>query len=244
MKKKSLVVGGSRGIGLALALTLAQEGEVIIVARTGPDFELPSNITFKEFDLRSEDFSFFDQFDDINTLIISAGTGCLARFEDFSEEKICETMQVNSIAPMRIIKHFYNRILGQQAFYTAVMGSIAGFMSSPWYSVYGASKASLKIFIESINVELKKIGSPNVILNVSPGSISGTSFSGGQTDLSLVLPLAKDIIDELYLGNDLYIPKYQEVYKEVLVRYAEDFRAEGERSYEYKVRSGRIKQDF
>ena len=35
---------------------------------------------------------------------------------------------------------------------------IAGFMSSPFFSVYGASKAALKIFIESINVELEKNG--------------------------------------------------------------------------------------
>lgn len=241
---KSLVIGGSSGLGLALALTLAKEGEVVIVARSRPLIELPPNISFKQFDLSSDNFSFFDQFDDINTLIISAGVGYLSRFEDLSEDKIIEMMQVNSIAPIRIIKHFYNKILSQKTFYTAVIGSISGFMSSPWYAVYGASKASLKIFIESINVELKKSGSPNVLLNVSPGSIVGTSFNGAKTDLSLVLPLANEIVRELYSGNDLFIPQYQEIFKEVLARYHEDFRAEGSRSYDYKERSGRVKRQF
>ncbi len=74
------------------------------------------------------------------------------------------------------------------------MVSIAGFMSSPFFSLYGATKASLKIFIESVNVELEKAGAVNRILNVSPGSIKGTSFNSGKTDLSLTSTLAKDSI--------------------------------------------------
>jgi hypothetical protein len=40
-------------------------------------------------------------------------------------------------------------------------------------------------------------------------------------------------------GDDLYIPRYDEVYKEVLERYHRDFRAEGQHSYEYKMSSKR-----
>lgn len=77
------------------------------------------------------------------------------------------------------------------------MVSIAGFMSSPFFAVYGATKAALKIFIESVNVELEKSGSCNRILNVSPGSIKGTSFNNGKTDLTALEILASDIIKNL-----------------------------------------------
>ena len=40
--------------------------------------------------------------------------------------------------------------------------------------------------------------------------------------------------------NDLFIPQYDEIFKEVLERYHNDFRAEGMHSYEYKTKSGRI----
>jgi hypothetical protein len=40
--------------------------------------------------------------------------------------------------------------------------------------------------------------------------------------------------------DDLFIPKYEEVYREVLARYQKDFRAEGRHSYEYKLKSGRL----
>ena len=120
------------------------------------------------------------------------------------------------------------------------MVSIAGFLSSPFFSVYAASKAALKIFIESVNVELEKHGTRNRILNVSPGSIRGTSFNNGETDLSLTIPLANEIIARMLGQEDLFIPMYNEIFKEVLERYHADFREEGRHSYEYKLKSGRL----
>lgn len=56
---------------------------------------------------------------------------------------------------MRLIKRFYDKydkLEGETDFYCGVMDSISGWMSSPFFSVYGATKAALKIFIESVNV--------------------------------------------------------------------------------------------
>ena len=115
-------------------------------------------------------------------------------------------------------------------------------MSSPFFSLYGATKAALKIFIESVNVELEKAGTNNRILNVSPGSIAGTSFNQGKTDLALTRPLAEEILSKMKAKEDLFIPKYDEVFREVLDRYHEDFRKEGLHSYDYKIESGRVKE--
>ena len=90
-------------------------------------------------------------------------------------------------------------------------------------------------------MELLKAGSSNRILNVSPGSIQGTSFTKGKTDLAKIEGLAKEIIDHLEKKEDLFIPQYEEVYHQVLERYHSDFRAEGIHSYDYKVQSGRVK---
>ena len=119
------------------------------------------------------------------------------------------------------------------------MDSIAGWMSSPFLSVYGATKAAIKIFIESVNVELLKGGSKNVILNVSPGVIKGTAFYGKETNLIVLHDLTWDIIRHLENKDDVFIPKYDEVFKEVLQRYHDDFRKEGQHSYEYKLNSKR-----
>lgn len=242
--KRILIVGGANGIGLSIAkvLTTNKETEKVYIMDKVPLEELyhEDKIDSRVFDLASADYSIFDQYTDIDGLIITAGFGRLDLFENISEDMITTYFNVNTISAIRIIRHFYDRLLSREDFYCGVMVSIAGFMSSPFFSVYGATKAALKIFIESVNVELEKSGTANRILNVSPGSIKGTSFNQGQTDLNLTEALAKDIITHLKSKDDLFIPQYDEIFHEVLERYHRDFREEGRHSYEYKASSGRI----
>lgn len=242
--KRILIVGGANGIGLSIAKVLTERAEiekVYIVDKASLAEKYQENkIESFQFDLTYQDYSIFEQFTDIDGLMITAGFGKLALFEDVDEKMIPQYFNVNTIAVIKIIKQFYERLLSQDDFYCGVMVSIAGFMSSPFFSLYGATKAALKIFIESVNVELEKAGTTNRILNVSPGSIKGTSFNSGETDLDQTKPLALQIINHLEQKDDLFIPQYEGVYKYVLERYHEDFRKEGLHSYEYKVNSGRV----
>lgn len=238
--KDALVVGGSNGVGLAIAHILSQYCHVVVVDKVAPAIPLPGS-DFIQFDLTEPDFSLFDGIRPVDKLIITAGFGRLALFKDYSEKLLVDMMSVNATAVMRVIWHFYPRLLSTDNFYCSVMGSIAGFMSSPFFAVYGASKAALKIFIESLNVELLKSGTDNRILNVSPGSLKGTAFNGQDNELSQVIPFAEELITRMMKKEDLFIPQYEEVYRQVLKRYVADFRAEGIHSYEYKQNSGRLK---
>lgn len=242
--KRALVVGGANGIGLSIATELAKRDDVekvYIVDKVAIAEEF-MNPKFEghQFDLTQEDYSIFDKFQDIDTLMITAGFGRLALFENIDEKMIPLYFNVNTIPVMRIIKRYYDKLQSQTDFYCGVMVSVAGFMSSPFFSIYGATKAALKIFIESINVELLKAGYSNQVLNVSPGSLKGTSFYNGKTDLAVTSDLSKEIIANMEAKDDLFIPKFEEIFKEVLTRYHEDFRKEGAHSYDYKVESGRI----
>ena len=228
MIKRILVVGGASGIGLAISEEMANRDGV----------EKVYVVDKSEFAL---EYSHPNRYTDIDALVITAGFGRLSLFRDIPEHYIMDSFDVNTIPVMRLVKRFYNRLESPESFYCGVIVSIAGFMSSPFLAVYGATKAALKIFIESVNVELKKNGSGNQILNVSPGSIPGTAFNSGKNDLSLITGLAKEIIEHLEAKDDLFIPKYEEVFRGVLERYHEDFRAEGAHSYDYKIASGRVK---
>ncbi len=243
--RRALVVGGANGIGLSIATLLAEdEGfERIYIVDKADIAAEHQHIKFEyhRFDLCSDDYSFFDKFEDIDTLMITAGFGRLAHFADVDERHIIDSFTVNSVAVVRIIRHFYSHLAAAKDFYCGVMGSIAGFISSPLFAVYGATKAALKIFIESINVELEMAGTTNRVLNISPGSIKGTAFYNGANDLNATRSLAEDIVKHLWNKDDLFIPQYDEVFKEVLARYHDDFRKEGRHSYEYKMQSGRVK---
>jgi short-subunit dehydrogenase len=244
MIKRILVVGGANGIGLSIATELAKRDSVekVYIVDKAPLAEEFQNNKFEafQFDLTNEDYSFFDRFTDINAMMITAGFGKLALFKDVPESYITSSFNVNTIPVLRLVHRFYGKLEAQEVFYCGVMVSIAGFMSSPFFAVYGATKAALKVFIESVNVELEKARTSNRILNVSPGSLKGTSFTSNKTDLSVTAPMAEAIIDHLEAKDDLFIPQYEEIFKGVLERYHDDFRAEGIHSYEYKLNSGRL----
>lgn len=244
MIKKALVVGGSNGIGLAIALELLRQGaKVTVVDRVAPDAAacaMADSLSFRQENLLNDDVSFLEEYKDIDMLMITAGFGRVAKFETIVPAEIGNSFQVNTVSLFKIIRFYYDRMLGDDDFYCGVMGSIAGLVSSPLFALYGATKAAVCNGVESLNVELEKAGSKNRILNVSPGSIKGTRFNGGSNDLNETELLAREIVGRIIRRETLFIPKYEETFKGVIDSYREDPHAYGLHSYEYKCQSGRF----
>ena len=149
-------------------------------------------------------------------------------------------LQVNTVAGIQIIRYFYDRIKAGDDFFCGFMGSIAGWCSSPMFSVYAASKAALCRFAESVNIELEAAGIANRILDVSPGSIKGTRFNGGENQPELTAALATRITDALFAREVRFIPDFDTVYQRVLQNYQDDPHGYGLHSYQYKKDSGRV----
>lgn len=244
--KKAIVVGGSNGIGLAIALKLTHEGYYIfILDKCDPEKNILPKEMYKYFytnllDLDEELIKEFAEDSDVHLLMITAGFGRIAEFESYHTAEIKNMMTVNATSILRILRIFYSRIKSSERFYCGVMSSISGWMSSPLAAIYAASKAALCRFIESVNIELEVFGTDNRILNVSPASFRGSRFSGGENQLNLLAELADEIIKHLFASKELFIPHYQDTFKEVLERYHNDPHGYGLHSYQYKIESGRI----
>ena len=240
--KEALVIGGSNGIGLAITLELQKQGYLVhVVDKTQNDlFDSSNDIHFELVNLLSTDFSFLEHYKSIDTLVITAGFGRIAPFEDILEQEIQNSFQVNSIAVLKVLHFFFPKMKERALFHCAVMGSIAGLISSPLFATYGATKAALCNGIESLNIELEMAGTENRILNVSPGSIKGTKFNGGDNDLNKTVALAQAILEKMEERQTLFIPEYEEVFRGVIERYRQDPRQFGLQSYQYKMESGRV----
>lgn len=239
---KTLVIGGANGIGLAIAIELAKAAAstVVIIDRVEPELELPGNITYEYGNLLDRDLSLLDKHNDADGVVFTAGFGRVAPFETIIEPEIYNQFQVNAISPVNVLRYFYPRLKEDKPFYCAVMGSIAGIVSSPLFALYSATKAAVCKAIEAINIELEMAGSPNRVLNVSPGSIKGTHFNGGANDLSLTADLAAEIVRRMHARETLFIPDYDTVFKGVIERYQADTHQFGVDSYNYKMESGRF----
>lgn len=248
--KKAVVVGGSNGIGLAIVRNLIQkEYHVCILDICQPDeacLPSPSSVTYYPCNMLDFNESLFAELaadPAVELLMITAGFGRVADFENLHTAEIDRLLTVNTVSTLKLLRIFYDRILDNSAFYCGVIGSIAGWCSSPMFSVYAASKAAICRFTESVNVELEAAGTKNRILNVSPGSLPGTRFNGGNNDLSQTDGIAAQIVSKLLTHQTLWIPQYEETYQGVLQRYHDDPEAFGRSSYEYKKTSGRVQNE-
>ena len=122
--RRALVVGGSNGIGMAIALELAtMHEEVTIVDKAVPDIALPANVALREINLLNNRFEFLSEYDGIDTLVITAGFGRVTRFENIADKEIDNSFQVNAVALTHILHHYYPRMQQSKDFYCAVMGS-------------------------------------------------------------------------------------------------------------------------
>lgn len=235
---RALVVGGSSGIGLSIVLNLVGRksfDRVYVLDKAAfPDAYKSDKIVPTICDLSQGDYSCLEGIKDIDALYITAGFGHLKHFQELSEGYIQNSFAVNAIAPIQIIRHYYDRMLADKDFTCGVMVSIAGRLSSPLFSVYSATKAALSKFIEAVNVELDVQGSKNRILEVSPGSMKGTGFTGGVSHPEMTAELAAEIIRRAEAHEELYIPQYEEVFKGVIERYEADAHEFGVESYWYK----------
>ena len=244
--KKAVVVGGSNGIGLAISKNLIDKGYFIeICDRLKPDDEILDTNHFRYhycnlMDFDEGLFSSLANDREISVLMVTAGVGRVADFSAHHIAEIEKMFTIDTVSTIKLFRIFYDRIISKETFYSGVMGSISGWMSTPAASVYSAAKAGVVRFVESVNIELEISETDNRILDVSPASFKGSRFYGEKNDLSLMESLAEDILEHLFARDTRFIPQYEEVLKAVLEKYQKDPHGYGLYSYQYKVDSGRV----
>lgn len=238
---KAVVIGGANGIGLSVSLQLSSiYDKVVIIDREGPLLKLPSNIVFEKHNLLVDNLDFIDAHQDSNMFFYSAGFGRVEWFENIREPEITNSFEVNTIVPIKIIRKLMPKLIAEKDFYCGVMVSIAARIASPLFAIYSATKSALFRSIEAINLELSYHGTKNRILEVSPGSIKGTRFNGGKNDISQTELLAKIIIEKMMNHEELYIPEYDSIFKNVIERYNRNPSSFGLSSIDYKLSQNRI----
>lgn len=238
--RKCCIIGGSNGLGLAIAKTIEDNfDEVYILDITTPAINI-KNSTHLFFDLFKDDVLAIENLLlSVDCLIITAGIGRVSKFENLNHLEIEKTININFLNTVKILNIFYQKLLSTDDAYCMVVGSFAGELSSPLFSVYGACKAGINKLCESLNIELEMSNSKNRITNVMPLSFTGSSFNGGKTDVSMLNEIAKDSIEYMYQRRDAYIPQ-DELCSDILGKYRNDKYAFGISSYKYKIDNNRL----
>ena len=185
--KHVIVTGASGGLGSAVARNLAAEGaHLVVTARSEETLNeliasLPRTtcaiaVTADLSDPHGASLlakKALDTMGHIDAVFNNAGVGYFSLMEDAREESIRHLFEVNTFAPLSLIKALLPSMLRRECGRIVNIVSAAGRVPIPTVSVYGGSKSALAVMTNTMRLELEPKGID--IINIYPGTIN-TAF--------------------------------------------------------------------
>ena len=166
----AVVTGASSGIGLEIAKRLVTLGyKVYAIARDFKKTEFNNELFLKrECDLTDKKMLLALAKElkkqNLKILVNSAGIGYFAPCEEIKVENIEKMIALNLTAAILLSREFL-RVLKKNRGFIFNINSISGLKPSPFGSVYGATKAALRHFGNSLFEEGRKSGLKVISIN-------------------------------------------------------------------------------
>jgi short-subunit dehydrogenase len=171
---RTLITGGSVGIGAALAEVFARHGhDLILVSRNREKLETRGRDIERAFGVQvtciPEDLSdpagprrlqeaVVTQGLQVETLVNNAGVGLYGKFAGTDLDAELRMIQLNVTSVVELTKRFLPGMVERRSGRILNVASTAAFVPGPWMSIYYATKAFLLSFSEAIDYELKPAG--------------------------------------------------------------------------------------
>jgi NAD(P)-dependent dehydrogenase (short-subunit alcohol dehydrogenase family) len=230
------VTGASRGLGLALVKKLLDSGyrvaatsrnaqtlkDAVGVIDTGRFLPLPVDIS----NLDSIDESVrqtMAAFAQIDVVVNNAGYGMAGTLEEASEQDIRNIFDVNVLAAIDVVKSVLPIMRKQKSGYIINIGSVAGFVGAPGWSVYSATKAAVAAFSEVLALDVKEFGIKVTVVEPSgfrTGFLTKNSLSYTESKID-GYQAVKDT-QERYLAADGKQPGDPDKAAEILMQLSEN----------------------
>jgi NADP-dependent 3-hydroxy acid dehydrogenase YdfG len=181
--KVALVTGASRGIGAAVARSLAAEGvRLALASRSGDDLGLdgavarPCDVRRRD-DLEALAAEAVERFGGIDILVANAGVGAYGPFLDLPANQLEEMIDVNVKGTLYAVRATLPHLLQSDEADIVTLASEAGRRGLPLEAVYCASKFAQVGFTRALDHELREQGVR--CSNVCPGGVA-TDFAVGR----------------------------------------------------------------
>jgi 3-oxoacyl-[acyl-carrier protein] reductase len=181
--KVAMITGASRGIGAAVARTLAAEGVRLgLGSRSGDDLGLEGVVALP-CDVRDPAAlerlaaATAEQFGRLDILVINAGVGAYGPFLELPPEQLEELIDVNVKGALYSVRAALPHLLRSDAADIVTIASEAGRRGLPLEATYCASKFAQVGLTRALDHELREQGVR--CTNVCPGGVA-TDFAMGR----------------------------------------------------------------
>jgi NAD(P)-dependent dehydrogenase (short-subunit alcohol dehydrogenase family) len=180
-----LVVGGSRGIGLATAREFARQGAVVVLAARGPDSldaaaaecrrEGAADTLVVQVDVA--DYASvqalvdraIERFGRLDVVVQSAAVVAYGKFEHVPPEVFDRVVTTGILGTANVARAVLPHLKSRRSGTLLVMGSVLGHMVAPTMSSYATTKWGIRGLVRTLQVEAR--GSGVSIVLIAPGSI-------------------------------------------------------------------------
>lgn len=211
-----LIVGGTSGIGRGLAQRLVEAGSTVIVGgRNTNQVEgietVQIDVTDPDSVLRARD-DVLSRHPDLDLLVTMSGIMLTEDLRDPAHISQAETtIAVNLLGTIRTLDAFTPHLIAQGTGDIITVTSGIGFMPFPLMPTYGASKAAVHSYTESLRAHLSDTGitvteliPPAVAIagqeNLNPAALPLDSFLDEVLNLLVQSPTPNEIVVERALG--------------------------------------------
>jgi NAD(P)-dependent dehydrogenase (short-subunit alcohol dehydrogenase family) len=189
MTKRSpvvLVTGVSSGIGRAVADAFAAKGfEVFGTSRNPRTTQPVPGVELVQLDV-TDDASVAAAVSTVvqregrsNILVNNAGAGVFGAAEETSTAQAQQLFDTNFFGLVRLTREVLPHLRAQRSGRIINIGSVLGFLPSPYGSLYAASKHAVEGYSESLDHETREFG---VRVSVVEPGYTNTSFEANATD--------------------------------------------------------------
>ena len=207
-----LIVGGTSGIGLELAHRFAKDGNTVVVGgrRPEPQDGLQSvqiDVTDPTSVLRARD-EVLAAHPDLDVVVTMSGVLLTEDLRDPAHITDAENMvATNLLGTIRMIDAFTPHLIGRGAGTVITVSSGIGFLPFPLMATYGATKAAVHSYTESLRahlagtgVEVAELVPPAVatpaMAKLNPAAVPVDDYLDEVMELLAVEPTPREIIAE------------------------------------------------
>lgn len=170
--KNIVLIGGSYGIGLAIAQELQYENKVFIASRTKETIE-DLHITHIPFDATADALDSKQLPEVIDGLVYCPGSINLRPFKGLKPENFETDLQINFISMVKVIQSVLPNLLASKQSSIVVFSSVAVGTGMPFHTSVAASKGAIEGFAKALAAEY----APKIRVNVIAPSLTDTPLA-------------------------------------------------------------------
>lgn len=169
--KNILLIGGSYGIGQALANRLKDSNNVHIASRTNDG--ISEEITFHTYDVMEDELATLELPDTIDGLVFCPGSINLRPFAALKAEEFEKDMQLNFFSLVKVVKNLIPKLKKAELASLVFFSTVAVKVGMPYHTSVAAAKGAIEGFAKALAAEY----APGLRVNVIAPSLTDTPLA-------------------------------------------------------------------